>query len=433
MSETPQILLVDDGELNEVAMMLERLQIRHARLRGGAIEDDVAPPTHLLIATARRASVIRRGSPSDAPEGRPLRIIAVDEDSNAMRRMLRRMGFQLLVRRGVHPEVWRLLVERALFQGEERRRDERQPVGAPISLSAYRERRDDGERVPTEGATGLLVDISNRGCRISTHESLAPGTRIALSIRLDDLGGEVLHLRGRLVRVGKRAARGEHGYTAGMLFDMDLPERDRRLLAQLLNDLSVGPGSISYGPAEALPACASPTLPGLTLDAETDPAFHAGVRIAIDRATPADAPAAEVIDLQRRRSPRGSFTSSFVATPDEANRPASRVLMGRDLSAQGMRIERAPDIRVGDGFRLALYGPAQVQPFLVDARVVRDDGEDGFGLQFVDVPSETARELEKLVACLPDVESLEDGEAGGLGAVISEVLSRSRSGETDEG
>lgn len=426
MHETPQILLVDDGELSEVAMMLERLRIPHARLRGGAIEDEVAPPTHLLIATARRASAIRRGSPPEAPEGRPLRIIAVDEDSNAMRRMLRRMGFQLLVRRGVHPEVWRLLVERALFQGEERRQEPRQPVGAPISLTAWRERRD-GERAADPEATGLLLDISNRGCRIRTDAPLAPGTRIALSIRLDDLGGETLHLRGRLVRAGRRDARHAHGYTAGMLFDPDLPEDDRRLLAQLLNDLSVGPGSISYGPTDALPPCESPTLPGLTLDAETDPAFHAGVKIAIDRATPADAPSAQVIEFERRRSPRGSFTSSIVATPNEPSQPPSRVLMGRDLSAHGMRIERAPDIRVGDGFRLALYGPAQVQPFLVDARVVRDDGDDGFGLRFLDVASETVRELEKLVACLPDVESLEDGETGGLGAVVSEILSRRRS------
>ena len=42
-----------------------------------------------------------------------------------MRRMLRRMGFHLLVRRGAHPDVWRLVVERALFEGCERRTDPR--------------------------------------------------------------------------------------------------------------------------------------------------------------------------------------------------------------------------------------------------------------------------------------------------------------------
>jgi hypothetical protein len=33
-----------------------------------------------------------------------------------------------------------------------------------------------------------------------------------------------------------------------------------------------------------------------------------------------------------------------------------------------------------------------------------------------------AFELEKLVACLPDVESLTDGELGGLGTVLSEIV-----------
>jgi len=37
-----------------------------------------------------------------------------------------------------------------------------------------------------------------------------------------------------------------------------------------------------------------------------------------------------------------------------------------------------------------------------------------------------AAALEKLVACLPDVESLRDGEAGGLGSVVTEVLGRLR-------
>jgi hypothetical protein len=426
MSETPRILLVDDGELSEVAMMLERLHVDHVRLRGGQVEDDLPPPSHLLIATARRASAVRRGSPPGLPEGRPLRIIAVDEDSTAMRRMLRRMGFHLLVRRGVHPEVWRLLTERALFQGPERRREKRQPIVAPISLSAYRESREDGSFAPAQAAHALLVDISNRGCRLSTDELLEPGSRIALSIRLDDLGGEVLQLRGRLVRSSTDASSSAHGYTAAMLFDSDLAEGDRMLLSQLLNDLSVGPGSITYGPAEALPPCESPTIPGLTLDAETDPAIHAGVKIEIDKRAAADSSPAEVIDLSRRRSPRGSFTNSIVAEADEHNASQSRVLMGRDLSAQGMRVERASGIAVGDRFTLALYGPAQQQPFLIDARVARDDGNDGFGLTFVDLPTEIVRELEKLVACLPDIESLEAGEAGGLGSVISEIVAKTR-------
>ena len=137
---------------------------------------------------------------------------------------------------------------------------------------------------------------------------------------------------------------------------------------------------------------------------------------------------AEVLDRNRRRGPRGNFASPVVATSSEhVDEQKTRVLMGRDLSAGGMRIEPAGDIQVGERFQLAIYGPAEQKPFLIEARVERDDGEAGFGLEFVDVPAEAQRGLEKLVACLPDIESLEGGEARGLGAVISEILSRSSS------
>ena len=425
MSGVPRILILDDGELGEIADMLERLHVDHTRLRGGHVGEDLPPPTHLLITTPRRAMAVRPPGSKDRAPGEALRIIVVDEDSNEMRRMLRRMGFQLLVRRGAHPEVWRLLVERSLFQGDERRTDPRLPVGAPISLASFKESRAGDAATPAR-TSALLVDISNRGCRLAADEPLQPGARISLAIRLDDQGGDVLHLRGRLVRFSTLPPASDHGYSAAMLFDRDLPEPDRVLLTHLLNDLAVGPGSLSYGPAEALPPCESPVIPGLTLDAETDPAVHAGVEIEIEQQTPVRDERAEVVELNRRRSPRGAFTGGVVATnttPGVDGRDR-RVLIGRDLSAGGMRIEKTPGVRVGDRYCLAIYGPASHEPFVLHARVHRDDGERGFALAFVDVPRATARDLEKLVACLPDVESLEEGEADGMGAVISEVLSR---------
>ena len=99
-----------------------------------------------------------------------------------------------------------------------------------------------------------------------------------------------------------------------------------------------------------------------------------------------------------------------------------KVLMGRDLSAGGMRIERLPGIALGERFRLALYGPSPLEPFEVSARVIRDDGEEGLALAFEAVDPAVAEALEKLVACLPDVESLEEEESHAMGAVLSELL-----------
>jgi hypothetical protein len=98
--------------------------------------------------------------------------------------------------------------------------------------------------------------------------------------------------------------------------------------------------------------------------------------------------------------------------------------MGRDLSAGGMRVAYCEGVEIGEQFELAIYGPGEPHPFLVRARVERNTVDTGMALRFVDVSREVGRGLEKLVACLPDIESLEEGERGGLGAVISEILAR---------
>jgi hypothetical protein len=206
-----------------------------------------------------------------------------------------------------------------------------------------------------------------------------------------------------------------------MLFDAALPAAERARLGQLLNDLSVGPGTIEPAAALALPACESPVIPGLTLNDETDPALPAGVEIGLQRDGARGAAA------NRRQTPRGVFAGKVVAFADESHEQRRRVLIGRDLSAGGMRIEPATELQPDDRFQLAIYGPGQPHPFIVQAVVDRDDDDAGIALRFTDVAADVARSLEKLVACLPDIESLEDGESAGLGAVISEILSRSDS------
>jgi hypothetical protein len=423
MTRTPRILLIDDGELEPVAAMLDRLGVEHVRLRGGLVEAELAPPTDLLIATPRRAGTVRRGSPAGASAGRPLRIIAVDEDSTAMRRMLRRMGFHLLVRRGAHPDVWRLLVERELFEGDERRVDARVPVGTAVSFTS-----DSTSAGATEHSAdrAVLIDISNRGCRIRTTGPLQRHAQIALEIPLSDPEAELLRLHGQVVRTGTDAANADSpgagsSHSAGMLFDAALPAAERARLGQLLNDLSVGPGTIEPAATLPLPACESPVIPGLTLNDETDPALPAGVEIGLQEE------GARAAAANRRQTPRGVFAAKVVALADESHEQRRRVLIGRDLSAGGMRIEPATELQPDDRFQLAIYGPGQSQPFIVQAVVDRDDDDAGIALRFTDVAADVARGLEKLVACLPDIESLEDGESAGLGAVISEILSRSDS------
>ena len=406
------ILLVDDGELDEVAEVLEAEGLAYERMRGGAVPAEIAPPRELLIVTPRRVDRVRRGSPDGADRGRPLRIIAVQEDSPPMRRRLRQAGLHLLVRLPADPEIWRLLIARALYQGSERREDPRVAVGSRVAIDAEASARTSAD----EGST-ILVDLSNRGCRLQTRENFSVGDPVAFTIPADHDGGchgEPLTLRGSVRRIALETGAAER--MLAVVFDAEMSDENRIRLTALINRWASGPDSLGKAPetiSPAIPPCQLPSLPDLTLDDETDPPVSARSEIRVQLAEVAEGPAAG-----RRSQSRGRFESTIVAEGQDG--PV--VLIGRDLSAGGMRIERIGLLTLGDRFRMALHGPTLGEPFIVHAEIARDDGDDGFALVFDGVDPTTALELEKLVACLPDVESLDAGEIGGLGAILTEIL-----------
>ncbi len=432
------ILLVDDGELDEVAGVLDAEAIPYERLRGGRIPAEIPPPRDLLIVTPRRVERVRRGAPADARPGRPLRIIAVEEDSPAMRRRLRRSGLHLLIRLPAAPDIWRLLIARALYRGSERRIDPRVAVGAPVAVVAGADPGDSAAQDAT-----VLVDLSNRGCRLSTRAPLEVGDTIEFTLATDTgipggtSAGAKLTLRGEVRRAVPASSSDEDASegrrVVAVVFAADLDETSRTRLTALINHWASGPeafdtASLRDGPA--IPACQLPTLPDLTLDDETDPPIAAAGEHSIELtrhgesdprpSLPPEAVKEDETATERRAQRRASFEGAVVAAREDG----PFVLIGRDLSAGGMRIERHPDLAIGDRIRLALHGPGPGKPFVLDARVTRDDG-DAFGLVFDRIEQETIAALEKMIACLPDVESLEDGELAGLGAILSEILTRS--------
>lgn len=433
VSPVASIVLVDDGELEDVARVLEAGGLAFERYRGGQIPDRLEEPRDLLIVTSRRLEQVvaprkpRAGAKSAAPADAigaptpsktpiaeagkaPLRIAAVSDDSPALRRRLRRRGIQLLVRLPAQRETWRLLIARALYQGEERRTDARVAPDLPVEA---------------ELREAMLVDLSNRGCRIQTRTPLAVGDAVRFSIpgsSLPDGRPEPLPLSGRIRRVAQLA--GSDRQTCAVVFDADLPRTTRQRLTAAINHWASGESAALPRPdfeGPAIPACRLPSLPDLMLDDETDPPIRADGDVAIELSAPAeprDGSSPEGSGTNRRGSPRGLFPAVVRATHEE--RPIA--VVGRDLSARGMRIERHPELALGDRFRLALHGPTLARPVTLDATVVRDDGEQGLALAFLGVSRETANALEKLVACLPDVESLEDGELAGMGSVLSEIV-----------
>jgi hypothetical protein len=104
--------------------------------------------------------------------------------------------------------------------------------------------------------------------------------------------------------------------------------------------------------------------------------------------------------------------------------------MARDLSASGMRVERFAGVEIGAHLCLAIYGLSESGPIQVDAEIIRDDGDRGIALHFCNLSRHSSKLLEKFVACLPPVESLEDGEALSMGTVLTEAISTDKISES---
>ena len=124
MARSPAVLLLDDGELDDVQTLLEEIRIPYGRVRGGAIAQRTPAPTRLLVATPRRVEAVAL---SEAVADALVRIVVVGEESPSLRAKLREVGFDYLVRRPVHREALRLLLLHCLYTGQERRSEE--PVG----------------------------------------------------------------------------------------------------------------------------------------------------------------------------------------------------------------------------------------------------------------------------------------------------------------
>jgi hypothetical protein len=404
----PAVLVLDDGELDDIQSILEDLRVSFGRVRGGAIVEGTPPPTDLLISTPRRIEAV--GTRQVEGSG-PLRVVVVSEDSNALRAQLRRIGFDFLVRRPVHPEALRLLLLHCLYKGDEKRRDRRVPVGFEVSF-----------RAGLLNRRATLADLSMRGCRLLSRTRIDSGKRIRIQIpgALDP--NELLTLTGRVLRETPDPGAGsEPLYALAVLFD-PVGGDAQAALEKIIDERAQGPATLRpsagrghEGGGSARPA---PTCPAGGEPPGEDAVAHVDVEVDVGLETPGSARSDAGSEAERRRGRRAAYE---LTVPAFGNR-ALRVLVGRDLSMGGMRIERLPGIEMGDRLHLAIYGDPGDPPFLVWGTVSRDDGEGGMALLFDPVDASISGRLESLVGSLPAVENLHDTEVGAMGTVMSEIL-----------
>ena len=440
MSQPVSVLLLDDGELDDVQALLESMRIAFGRVRGASIVPGMPGPTDLLIATPRRIDAVRELDAKVADDSAPVRIVVANEDSNALRERLRKVGFDYIIRRPVHPEAMRLMILHSLFTGEEQRSEPRIPIGIEISFrSGVRQRR------------ATLVDLSTRGCRLLTSTTLEPGKRLRVQLPEQLGASETLALRGHVLRVLPAKTTGSGRlYAVAVAFEK-LSNKDRSELEWILEERAKGPPQLAqsehgvpedveppplrkrgiveiparnmqsdprFEPDRPMSAKPEPGTRQLAEGVKSLPPAAAGGVASESETPPSPSEAAQASLEERRKHRRAAFAAKVPAFGSRA----LRVLVGRDLSLRGMRVEASPDLEIGDRLHLAIYGDPEDEPFLVWANVARDDGDAGMVVTFDELHPVVARQLEGLVASLPAVESLHHDESEAMGSVVSEIL-----------
>ena len=379
-----RVLLIDEGELDDVLGLLRGLDVEPIRAANPGPARKGEERVDLLVASARRALALsHEWAPSDSAA---VTIAIIEGESKTLCTSLRRLGFDYLVRRPVHPEALRLLLLSALYRSDDRRGVARLPAGCEVTwFEGWQRRR------------GTLLDLSSEGCRLLVERRVEPRAALSIALPRQVAGWPTLRLKGRVARITRDASR--RGMLSMAVVFGDLSPRARMRLDALLEELRLGPVAL----AEASPA---------------------------QSAEPASSPVAsspggaQTREDERRLYPRGAFEREVLALGRQSE-GVRNILVGRDLSLGGIRVEAHPALGLGDRIHLALYDTLTREPLTVTAEVVRDDGERGLGLRFLDLDVAASEQVQRIVGTLPMVEDLSeeaDEEGHYSGVFLAEIL-----------
>lgn len=364
-------LLVHDGELADVRSLLGELGAPFVERRGSLLPDDRDVPWTLVIATPKRLLDLHL-NPSAKKR---TQIAIVDQDSRTLRNSLHRAGIGLMVRRPVHPAALRALVLHSLYSGPEKRRTVRVSVGAPVRF-----------RVGWRQRPAVLADLSLGGCRLLVDEPVEPDRKIRLQVPAEIAGGRGFSVRARVLRNLPGEADSSVTLTASFVHPA---ARTTARLKQAIVAFRGGPARMATEPSPADPSAPAPAEPEVR----------------------AHEPATD-----RRAGDRAALDARVIALGDQA----TRVLMGREISVGGMRVDPSPLLRPGENLRLAIHVAELDVPLVVRARVHRDDGERGVVLRFHELEPDVMRCLNGLVDTLPPLDVGSAGETTPI--VVSEIL-----------
>jgi hypothetical protein len=446
VSQKPVTLLLHDGELADVRQLLDELGISFVECIGDPTDTLKRNQWNIVIANPKRISGLRT-----ALDGQKrTRIAIVDNDSRTLRAMLRRHGIDFIVARPVHEAALRLLVLHSLYQGPEKRRQARVSVGTKVQCHSGLLSHFDA----------ILVDLSLQGCRVLCSQPLKRGKRISISLPGSSAGEKAFTVKAEVLRASDAGSEGHPEWTVGMRFQKVSPKVGQ-LIRKTMELYSQGPArlegvgpspgkpslstdsasassdrvsppldsadtssdSASPSPNRAAPsldaASSSPNSAGLSSD---DPSPASSVRSRGERRAGHSSGPRSSAHSERRAGPRKEFAKRVVALDDQA----SKVLLCRDISLGGMRVEPNDSLIPGDVLLIGIHVRARTEPLVVTARVERDDGKQGLVLAFRNLDAPTEAYLRKMIDFLP-IFAARNEEEPGSGLIVSEILERKAS------
>ena len=393
-----EILLIHDGELADVRRQLELL----------GVEFQEGSPSELPIGTYLGASLVISTPPylldrlRDAHVGEAARIAILSGESRSLRSLLARGRVEWIVSRPVHPAALRLLIVHCIYRGPEKRKNKRVSVGAEVQIQTGWRRRD-----------AILAEISQLDCRILSTHSVERGGTLKLRLPAGMVGPKPELLRGRVVRAG-RSLDPKRPAEINVVFEPVLA-KDAAMLRDLVAAYSTGPAVLKAADARAEArrnAAAPAPTPERSLISFGDDAGEAR------ESTSASSQPERV--AERRNDTRRAFNRRVIAIGQEA----TRILVGRDISRRGMRVDPSPALAVGAEFRIAIHQSSREEPLVLAVQVARDDGEQGMLLNFIDLTRTAEHELDDVIDELGSISAGGNAEAGSGESprLVSEIL-----------
>ena len=361
----PSVLVIDDGELDRVQALLERMPVDWLRCAEPDSGVALERPNDLIISSGPRAMRM----PPLAGEGQPLWVCIYDQDFLPLRERLRDLGVHFLVSGELAPHAFQLFLRQLLNRGQERRAVRRIPLQCDVQMVLGRER-----------GSARLLELSRESCVISARRAFAPGQQVSLVLPAEHTGTDDLPISGRVMRATP-ASGGADRTTAVIGFDSS----DPRVIAHLQDLLAGNVLGTQVTPLAAEPGaeCAGPSAESWLSDGVDD--FRPD-------------------QVERRGAARHRYDRRVDAICWRGeSEPQS--LLAKDLSLTGLCITTSLPLPLRSQIGLALYGRVREEPLFVRAEVVRRDGEE-VGLRFLALSPGQSSALEHLLAGSPAVEDL---------------------------